>query len=441
MFLHWSICSVKEMNISWPMIPGKNLGRNRIESAAERERIIREKDLEGTGKPWTMTPNTYWAMAKDFNPQQYDPEKWVLAAKAAGMKYMVLTARHHDGFAMWPSKFGNFGTVTYLNGRDLVRPFVDACHKNGMKVGLYYSGPDWHFEREYKDFFSYARTKTPEFPALDADLLPRTRETPAEELAAHKKAYEELVRGQVEELLTQYGRIDVLWFDGAPPTPNGNNVITIERIRELQPWIVINPRLHGAADFVTHERVIKKKEVAKTWAEFNNPWSVLWTYDRRADRFRSDASVLGDLTMCRALGMNYLLGVGPDKDGKLDPIVYSGLKRVKAWMDVNGASVTGVQPLPEGEKANVWATSAGSFRYLFAGQAFKPESKYLTEVDMLPPADATLELSGAGKVKSVTLLREDKPLEHSVSEGKLTVRLPAALRTKGVDVVRVELER
>src|SRR5262249_51593210 len=108
LFIHWGIASVRAMNISWPMIPGRPLAERRIEGAAERERIVRESDYNLDGKPPAITPLEYWQMAKDFNPQSYDPDRWLAAAKDAGFTYAVLTAKHHEGFALWPSHFGTF---------------------------------------------------------------------------------------------------------------------------------------------------------------------------------------------------------------------------------------------------------------------------------------------------------------------------------------------
>src|SRR5205809_5944844 len=152
LFIHWGVSSVEAMNISWPMIPGRALAAKRIDDAAERERIIREGDWNLNGKPNGITPNEYWAMAKDFNPQKYDPDKWLKAAKEAGFTYAVLTARHHEGFALWPSKTGDFNTSNYMGGRDLIKDYVEACRRNGLKVGIYYSPPDWHFDREFFTF-------------------------------------------------------------------------------------------------------------------------------------------------------------------------------------------------------------------------------------------------------------------------------------------------
>src|SRR4051794_28637639 len=159
LFIHWGISSVKAMNISWPMIPGRPLAAKRIDDPAERERIVREEDWNLNGKKPLISPNEYWAMARDFNPQSYDPDKWLKAAKEAGFTYAVLTARHHEGFALWPSEYGDFSTKNYMGGRDLIKDYVEACRRNGLKVGLYYSPPDWHFDRTTSRSCITGRTK------------------------------------------------------------------------------------------------------------------------------------------------------------------------------------------------------------------------------------------------------------------------------------------
>ncbi len=441
LFLHWSISSVKAMNISWPMIPGKNLRGIRITDPVERDRIIREKDFELKGKPWEVTPNQYWSMAKDFNPGKYDPDKWCEAAKKAGFTYIVLTARHHDGFAMWPSAFGEFSTKNYMGGRDLVKPFVDACRKNSLKVGLYYSPPNWHFERDFKNFFSYAAQKNPEFPALDADLKPRQKSKSLEEVAKLQVAYDAMVRGQIEELLTRYGKIDLMWFDGCQPTPNGPKSITAEEIRKLQPGIVINPRLHGTGDFITYERDLKTNKVATTWAEFCNTWALLWTYDTRP--FRSNAFVLGQLALSRSLGINYLLGIGPDGQGELHPAAYQNMEVLAGWMEKHGDAVHSVKPLLVGETANVPATAKENTRYLFAIPEFNKVAGVpgMFDKDMLPLSDLTLRLKGIStKPESVTLLGDGSELPFEYASKTVAIQLPAARRSKLVDVVQVVIK-
>lgn len=440
LFLHWSPCSVLKMNISHTMIPGRALGKKRITDPVERERIIREQDYNLNGKKPEITPNAYWALAEKFNPSAYDPDKWCKAAKEAGFTYVVLTTRHHDGFAMWPSAFGNYNTKNFMGGRDLVKPFVDACRKNGLKVGLYYSPPDWYYEKDYKNFLYFgAARKNPEFPQLDADLMPRKEKAVPKDKAAYDAGYDREVKGQVEELLTRYGKIDLIWFDGCQPTPNGPRSITAQRIRELQPGIVINPRLHGTGDFITYERTLKTNKVATTWAEFCNTWALLWTYDKNRP-FRSNAFILGQLATSRSLGINYLLGIGPDAHGELHPDAYKNMAAIAPWMKIHQASLIGAKPLPAREKSNVPATSLGNRRFLFAIPAFGNASgnpgPY--DTDMIPPGDVTLTLSGVDTAPTAARLMEDgAAVPFEFKDRTVTVRLPKERRTKLVDVIEL----
>jgi alpha-L-fucosidase len=435
LFIHWGIASVKAMNISWPMIPGRPLARQRIDDPAERARIIREEDWNLNGKKPAVTPNQYWSMAKDFNPQKYDPDQWLKAAQAAGFTYAVLTTRHHEGFALWPSAYGNFDTKNFMGGRDLVKDYVAACRRNGLKVGFYYSPPDWNFDRDYMSFlYGGARKLNPEFPSLDADLKPRTTKPTPEEIAKHQAAYAALVNGQVEELLTRYGKIDLLWFDGKPAAGD-NQVISQERIRELQPGIVINPRLHGHGDFVTYERTLTATNPVNGWAEFCNTWTTAWPHTEQP--FRAPGFVLGQLATGRSLGVNYLLGVGPTADGEFCEGIYKNMAVVGDWMKHNGPAVKATKPLPAGETASVPATASGSTRYLFALPQFKAGGAY--EKDLLPATDVTLTLTGVGKPAKVFLLGDGSPLNFNYSGTRVTVQLPATKRTRSVDVVRVDL--
>ncbi len=434
LFIHWGIASVKALNISWPMIPGRALATRKV-SAEERERIIREDDYNLNGRPNSITPNQYWEMAKDFKPDKYDPDKWLKAAKQAGFAYAVLTTRHHEGFALWPSKYGDFDTKNYFGGVDLIKPYVEACRRNGIKVGFYYSPPNWYFERDYKDFmYGRGHNMNPEFPPLGPDLKPRTTTHTREEILKHQSAYEEMVRGQVEELLTRYGKIDLLWFDGRPPTPNGRNCITIERIRELQPGIVINPRMHGHRDFITYERKLTADKVADGWAEYCNTWTSSWSHQNIP--FRANGFVLSQYVQCRSLGINYLLGVGPMASGEFCDDIYKNMDVVAGWMKTNGVAVKGAHPLPTGESANVPATTSGNSRFLFARPNFEG-GEY--DRNLVPAKEQTLVLKNIPRPAKVKLLGTGDDLKFDWSEKVLTVQLPAAKRTKLVDVVQVDL--
>lgn len=437
LFLHYSICSVKAMNISWPMIPGRALAAKAIDDRTERERIVREGDWNLNGKPNSITPNEYWAMAKDFSPQDYNPDKWLKAAKDAGFTYVVLTTRHHDGFALWPSAYGDFSTKNYMGGRDMVKEYVEACRKNGLKVGLYYSPPNWRFDRDYMTFIYHGAYKSnPWLPSLDPDLKVRNSKPSEDDLKKHQAEFAKLVKGQVEELLSNYGKIDLLWFDGKPPVPNASDVITLERIRELQPGIVVNPRLHGHGDFVTFERTLKTDKPVTGWAEFCNTWNSNWSYTRTP--YKANGYVLGQLAKSRSLGVNYLLGIGPMASGDLAPEAYTNMAIVADWMKINGDSVHAVKPLPAGESASVPATAKGSVRYLFASPKFKNGGS--SDDDLEPASDEQLQLKGIqSKPASVKLLGDGTALTFKFEDGTVSVELPASKRTKLVDVVAVKL--
>jgi alpha-L-fucosidase len=435
LFIHWGLSSVKAMNISWPMIPGRALAKKRIDDSVERERIIREEDWNLNGKKPEITPNQYWEMAKDFDPRKYDPDKWLKAAKDAGFTYAVLTTRHHEGFSLWPSASDDFNTKTYMGGRDLVKDYAEACRKNGIKIGLYYSPPDWHFDRDYMSFlYGGARKLNPELPSLDADLKPRNEKKSKEEIAKHQAEYAKLVNGQIEELLTRYGKIDLLWFDGKP-SAGDNKIISQERIRELQPGILINPRLHGSGDFVTFERTLTPKKPVSGWAEFCNTWTTAWPHTEQP--FRAPGYVLGQLATSRSLGVNYLLGVGPMSSGEFCPAIYENMAKISDWMKRNSAAVKTAKPLPQNESASVPATALGSKRYLFAQPSFKDGGAY--EKDLLPATDMTLTLNGASKPARVFLTSDSGELKYDYADSVLTIHLPAAKRTQLVDVIEVDL--
>ncbi len=443
LFLHWGLSVVKPYpDISWPMMPGRALAGKRIADPNERARIIREKDYNLNGKPPVVTPNEYWEQAKSFNPQHYNPEKWIVAAKEAGFTYAVLVTSHHEGFELWPSAFGGFNTTNHMGGRDLVKPFVDACHKHGLKAGLYYSPGNWHFNREYENFLYYGAGRTnPEFPELDADLNPRTAVRTKEEIAEHRKAYGETIRGQIEELLTRYGKIDLLWFDGCPP--DLRTCITFERMRELQPGIVLNPRFNGAGDFKTYEGSIPPATKPESnWAEFCTTWAPSWTYTTGS--FFSNAGILTGLAHARALNMNYLLGIGPDRDGELHPDAHKNMSVLAAWMKTNGEATRGTHSLPDGETASVYAAAKGNLRFLYVCPKFKErgiQEIHQRDEDLLPPTDTTVTLSGVAKPSAVTLFADGCTLTYTYNEDAraVSVLVPATKRTKLMDVVQVKL--
>lgn len=322
-----------------------------------------------------------------------------------------------------------------MGGRDLVKEFVTACRKYGLKVGLYYSGPDWYFNKDYQSFMYYGVGKNyPNVPELDADLHPRTVKKTEAEKQAHYQDVARYIKGQVEELLTNYGKIDMVWFDGSPDIPKGNaawkDCITMDQIHKLQPGIVVSPRFFGYGDYKTFEG---DKAVPTTkqdgWAELcmtaANPG---WGYTKAP--LKTSAYMIDKLANCRANNTNLLLNFGPDKTGQFDANEYQRLDEIAAWMRTNGASVQGASAINTGEAASVPATAKGKYRYLFL--TAPADAKATMKDEMV-----TFKTDSAPK--HISLMAGNNKLNYTVSNGTIAIEVPARLRSRMVDVVCIEL--
>jgi alpha-L-fucosidase len=306
LFLHWGISAVDgTVDLSWGMM---------------------------ADTPWNpgdkkITPAEYWKLAENFNPTAYEPELWLKAAHRAGFRYAVLTTKHHDGFALWPSDYGNFSTKNYLGGRDLVAPFVKACRNQGIKAGLYYSPPDWRWNQKFMSFgwqtdpncdncFGTDSQQT----ALDIYHRPTQLEVLDSELRAENDAeFAIYVKGQVEELLQRYSP-DLIWFDGAPAA------ISIARMRELQPSVVVNPRMHGYGDYQAFECRFPETK-PDGWWEMCSIWGEQWGYVK-SEKYHSVEWMLDEKARVNAWGGNYLINVSPRPNGTLPPVVYERLQQL-----------------------------------------------------------------------------------------------------------------
>ena len=313
LFIHYGISAVHgDLDISWGMMDNP------------------ERRAKGNG---ILTPREYWALAEKFNPDKYNPEDWLSAAKDAGFTYAVFTTRHHDGFSLWPSEVSDFSTKNYMGGRDLVREYVDACRKVGLKVGFYYSPPDWRFDQEYRSFMNGSRTeKYPDRPNKDIDHQPigDLPEMPVE----HYDRYIAYMNAQVRELLTNYGQIDLLWFDGS--VNDISKAITIEEIRSMQPQIVVNDRLwgFGIGDYNSKfECHLPTEDPGMPW-ETCQIWHVGggWSYVRNADKYRKLEITMNQYETCKKWGGNLLLNIAPRADGSVPEAYYTSVKEFGNWL-------------------------------------------------------------------------------------------------------------
>ena len=308
LFIHFGISAVHgDLDISWGMMDNP------------------ERRKKGNG---ILTPRQYWALAEEFDPKDYHPEEWLRAAKDAGFTYAILTTRHHDGFSLWPSEVSDFSTKNYMGGRDLVREYVDACNKVGLKVGFYYSPPDWRFDQKYRSFANASRSaKFPDRPHADIDHNPIEGDLPKMPVE-HYDRYIAYVNAQVRELLTNYGRIDLLWFDGS--VSDISKAIKIEEIRALQPHIVVNDRLwgFGIGDYNSqYECRLPTEDPGMPW-ETCHIWHVGggWSYVRNADKYRKLEITVNQYETCKKWGGNLLLNIAPDKNGTVPEAYYRAVK-------------------------------------------------------------------------------------------------------------------
>ena len=283
LFIHWGPVSLQGTEIGWSR-GGERRGRR------------------GRGKiPVEIYDNLY----KRFNPVKFDAQAWVALAKAAGMKYLVFTTKHHDGFCMFDSKLTDYQITSTPYGRDVTADLARACHAAGLRLGFYHSQPDWH----HPDY----RTEN------------------------HAR-YLDHLHGQVRELCTRYGKVDVVWFDGLGGKPEDWAADRLVRmIRKLQPGILINNRLGIPCDFDTPEQRIGTFQTDRAW-ESCITLCKQWAW-KPGDRMKSLETCIRTLVTCAGGDGNLLLNVGPMPTGEIEARQAARLREIGAWLEKYGESV------------------------------------------------------------------------------------------------------
>lgn len=362
-------------------------------------------------KPWEdgeISPANYWKLADQWNPISFSAEEIVVNAKRTGFKYIVFTTKHHDGYTLWPSRYGNLGVKQKMNGRNLVREFTDACHKHGIKVGLYYSPPDWYFDAQYMNW-DYSGKTIMDINHLEIPQLPVKP-------AGHDQERRTMVANQMRELLTQYGRIDLFWFDG------GSGEISNDEIRKLQPGIVINRRNGEAGDYGDSEGALPNKRFTG-WFETNDPcWPSRWWSYSTSDRMDTGADVIEKLVILRAWGGNFLANIGPRADGSIPGEALQAWKEIEQWINHSGESVYNVTGGSFPEKANQPVTIKQDTMYIHTFPNFHKKI-ILKEIESSP--------------KQATLLRTGASIPFTFSNGEVNIQIPAFMRTRMVDTVKL----
>ena len=381
-----------------------------------------------------MTNEQYEKYFNMFNPDMWDPHEWAKMAKAAGMKYVVLTAKHHEGFCLFDSKFTDYKATNTPYGKDIIKEYVEAFRAEGLKVGFYYSLIDWH---------------NPDY-TIDR-VHPQRQESDTAYARLNKgrdmNKYRAYIRNQVRELLTNYGEINIIWFDFSFPGKNGkghddwDSENLLKMARSLQPGIIVDDRLdlenvEGGWDFTTPEQV----EVSK-WPEVNGkrvPWETCqtfsgsWGYYRDEYTWKSPAQLLELLIESVSKGGNLLLNVGPTARGVFDSRAQERLKAIGEWMKFNNRSIYNCTEAPSGFNA-----PANSLL------TYNPVSKRLYVHLLAYPLGPVILPNMADKVKYVQFLHDASEIRFTASDespNDLVLSLPVQKPDVLIPVLEVFLK-
>ena len=297
-----------------------------------------------------LTIEEYEPYFESFNPTEYNPREWARQAKAAGMKYMVLTAKHHDGFCLFDSDYTEYKATNTPIGKDLVKEFVEAVREEGLKVGLYFSLIDWY----HKDFPKYA----------DLNHPMRGNEAYKDETIDFDN-YLTYLHNQVKEIVTKYGKIDILWFDYSYEEMVGEKwqaTKLIEMVRHYQPDVIVDNRLETSGegfgsivtddiqlysgDFVSPEQIVPHEGI-RNYKDDPVPWELCltmnnnWAYNPTDHLYKSSKTLIRKLVECVSKNGNMILNVGPDALGKINSPSLAILNDFHEWMSRNGESIYG----------------------------------------------------------------------------------------------------
>jgi alpha-L-fucosidase len=367
---------------------------------------------------------TYHANARTFVPRPGAAGEWIEAAKRCGMRYAVLTAKHHDGFALFPTRSSDFSIAATPYRGDLVREYVEATRAAGLRVGLYFSLCDWHH---------------PDYPAFtDADrpyrfgLAPR----PTEDQWTRYTAF---LFAQIRELLEDYGRVDLLWFDGGwERTADAWRSRELEAmIRQLQPGIVINDRLPGAGDYETPEQFIPPEAPARAW-EACLTMNESWAWNPSDRDYKSARALVHALCEVAGRGGNLLLDVAPTGDGSLPPEQVERLEVIAGWMDRHAEGIHDTEP--------------GLAPWQFYGPSTRRGSRLYLHLLARPYDTVAVRGLPIRRVRAVTALAAGTALDASgrcpvVDEmfnadptGELTIRVPGSVIDPIATTIAVDLD-
>lgn len=402
MFIHWGPASQRGWELSWPLVGGSSA-------------------LPGCQD---VPVDEYHSTAKTFNPVKFDASAIARLAKEAGMQYGVLTSKHHDGFAMFHTRTSDHSVEHSPYGKDIVRQYTDAFRAEGLRVGLYFSLIDWHH---------------PDYPAFSEADKPyrfgKWRRSTPEQWARFLDA----MFAQVRELLTNYGRIDLLWFDGGweRTAEEWKSAELVKMIRELQPEILINDRIPGFGDFVTPEQAVPASAPSRAW-ETCLTINDSWGYNPSDRSLKSSRSLIHTLCEVAGKGGNLLLNVSPMGDGALPPEHVERLRAFADWMGLNRESIVG--------------TTAGLEPWQFYGPSTRRGNRIYLHLLMRPYETVSVRGVRVKKIAAVTSLASGERLKFSTRvsavdaifnpdpTGELVIQVPEASIDRDATAIAIDFK-
>ncbi len=371
-----------------------------------------------------MTNEEYQQYVDHFNPDLYDPHAWARTAKQAGMKYAVITTKHHDGFCLFDSKYTDYKATNTPIGKDLIKEWVEAFRAEGLQIGFYYSLLDWH-HNDYTIDRNHPQspTKAGEYVKVEesADIDRQYKEL---NRGRDMDVYRQYVKNQLKEILTNYGKIDIIWLDYSFKGPYGkgredwDSENLLKMVRELQPGIIINDRLdlldkEWGWDFTTPEQYKVSKWPEKLGKKV--PWETCqtisdsWGYVRDETNWKDTKQLLVLLIETVSKGGNLILNIGPTGRGAINPREAVRLEKIGEWMKYNSRSIYHCTQAPEG-----FTAPENSL------MTYNPETRRLY-IHLLDYPIRWYTLKGfQGKVKYAQFLHDASELQFGELRGNVT---------------------
>lgn len=390
---HWGLYSVPGKVESW--------------SICSEDWITRDMDSYIDYKNW------YWGLKDSFNPTDFNPEQWADVMQDAGMKYMIFTTKHHDGFCMYDTKYTNFsiskGPFANNPRKDVARYVFDAFRQKGFMTGCYFSKPDWHYEYYWSPYYATPNRRINYKKEMHPDWW---------------KKYQEFTYNQMEELMTNYGSFDILWLDGGWETGDdvGLNELLAKVRTSTQPGLIsVDRTIRGKNEnYQTPERSIPARQM-------NHPWESCITLGDNwgwvpGSVFKSANKVVGILAEITAKGGCLALGVGPTPQGVIEPEVVNRLHEIGEWLRANGEAIYNTRTTAIYNDGNIWFTSDKTGKTLYAIYT-------LQDGETLPQS---IEWTGNVPVGKMTMLKGNKKVKYSTKDGKVTVVLPGGMKNEPI---------